>query len=54
MKMRNQVTSNKGKIFDWFLNRYLNFMLWYKGINNDIEGATKMAAEEIKRIGKYL
>lgn len=45
------LTTDKGKVFDWFLNRYINFILWFKMIDNE-EDAIKETAAQIVKIEK--
>lgn len=49
---RMKIETNKGKIFDWFLNHYLNFILWMRGIYDNEEEAVKITAMEINKIKK--
>jgi len=49
-----KVTTNRGKIFDWFLNRYLNFVIWSYGINDNIDLVASITADRIRKINKYL
>lgn len=48
-----RITTNQGKIFDFFLNLYLNLGLWWKGID-DVDRAVEFSARKINRIKKYL
>lgn len=48
-----RITTNRGKVFDWCLNKYLNFGLWLKGINEP-EDATTFCAKRIVELQHYL
>lgn len=45
-----KLTTNRGKVFDFILNSWLNFVLWADGTFDDEEKATKTVAEELKRL----
>ena len=50
---RNKIklTTNRGKLFDWFLNKWLNWKLWLYGIDDNADDATKLVAKELKKLG---
>lgn len=47
-----KLTTNRGKSFDWFLNFYLNLWLWLNGIEDDVDKATTLIANQIRWINK--
>lgn len=48
-KMR--VSTNKGNPFDWFLNKFINFVLWHNCVVDDEEEAIKITARIMTRLG---
>lgn len=45
------LTTNRGKIFDYFLNLYINFILWFKMINDE-DTAIEETSKQIIMIKK--
>lgn len=48
-----KLTTNKGKVFDWFLNIYINLVLWSKGIN-DVDRTSEETAKIIIKLKKLI
>ena len=53
MRYKIKLETNQGPIFNWFLNQYLNFVLWFNGVgvdgDMDIETAADLAVPIVAR-----
>lgn len=52
MRKKIKLTTNKGKLYDWWLNKRLNFKLWLNHIDDDEEAATTFIAQELSKRNK--
>lgn len=46
---RINITTNRGKLFDWWINTQINFWLWFRHIDNDVDTATEISAKVLRK-----
>lgn len=49
-----KLKTNKGKVFDWFLNIYINAGLWLSGVEDNEKAALEFTARQLKIISKFI
>ena len=49
-----KIETNKGKVFDCFLNIWINFVLWTNGVDDNKDIACDIATREINRIKRFM
>jgi len=49
-----QIKTNQGKVFDYCLNKWINFKLWLYGIYDNEEVALNVAADTVRKACKFL
>lgn len=50
MQKKIKLTTNRGKLFDWALNKWLNWVLYINHVDNDADDATELVARELRRL----